>query len=312
MSVALTADAAGLGVVGLAALMRLTPGIAEVGVGLVDGPVLSGQPDLADARLEFLGPLPGTCRSSRGKACEHATFLAGVLVARRGSVAPALCPGCTLMVRPVFREDADSDQIPQSTPAEIGRGVVDCVGAGARVVNISAAMSRPTVRSEQELRHALDWAAARGAIVVAAAGNQGELGSSELTRHPGVIAVVAYDRARRPLGDSNFAGSIARRGVGAPGDEIVSLGPAGAPISRGGTSVAAAVVSGTIALLWSLVPDAPAGTVRRAVVGPAGRRTVVAPLLDAQASYARLVGTHSMPTPLPLPVRDLSSWRTEH
>ena len=307
MSVAVTAGVAGLDIVGLASLMQLTRGIAEVGVGLVDGPVASRQPDLAGANLRFLGPLPGTCTSPGSKACEHATFLAGVLVGRRGSVAPALCPGCTLMVRPVFREDADSGAVPQSTPAEIGRAVVDCVDAGARVINISAAAARPTVRAEQELRHSLDWATARGAVLVAAAGNQGELGSSELTRHPGVIAVVAYDRAGRPLGDSNFASSIARRGVGAPGEAIVSLGASGAPISRGGTSVAAALVSGTIALLWSLVPDAQASIVRRAVAGSANRRTVVAPILDVQASYERLVDGHSMSTQMSLPVQGFSS-----
>ena len=175
------------------------------------------------------------------------------------------------------------------------------------MINISAAVGRPTVRAERELRLSLDWATARGALVVAAAGNQGELGSSELTRHPGVIAVVAYDRAGRPLSDSNFAGSIARRGVGAPGEAIVSLGASGAPISRGGTSVAAALVTGTIALLWSLVPDAHAGILRRAVVRPADRRTVVAPLLDVQASYERLARGHSMPTQTSLPVQAFSS-----
>jgi subtilisin family serine protease len=288
----MTSDDAGLGIPGLALLLQLTRGAAGIGIGLVDGPVLSSHPDLADANLRFTGPLPGTSTAPGGKASEHATFLAGVLVGRRESAAPALCPDCTLVVRPIFRDGTDSTEIPQSTPAEIGRAIADCVDAGARVINISAAVGRPTVRAEQELRHALDWAAHRGAIVVAAAGNQGELGSSELTRHPGVIPVVAYDRAGRLLSDSNFAGSAGRRGVGAPGDAVTSLGTAGAPISLGGTSVAAALVSGTIALLWSLVPGAHAGLVRSAVVGPGSRRAVVPPLLDARASYERLRPGH--------------------
>src|SRR5258708_11453633 len=124
MPVAVAADAAGLGIVGLASLLRLTRGVAEVSVGLVDGPVVSGHPDLAGANLRFAGPLPGTCASPGGRACEHATFLAGVLAGRRGSAAPALCPGCTLVVRPIFREGADSGEGPQSTPAQIGRGSV--------------------------------------------------------------------------------------------------------------------------------------------------------------------------------------------
>ena len=63
MSVAVTAGVAGLDVVGLASLMQLTRGIAEVGVGLVDGPVASRQPDLAGANLRFLGPLRGRARA---------------------------------------------------------------------------------------------------------------------------------------------------------------------------------------------------------------------------------------------------------
>ena len=304
MAPAVAADNTVLDLLRLTSVMRLTSGVPEVGVGLVDGPIVSSHQDLIEASIRTLGP--ATCTSPGSKACEHGTFLAGVLVGRRGSAAPALCPGCTLLVRPIFSEAADGNEIPQATPSEVGTAIVDCVDAGARVVNVSAAVGRPTVRAERELRQALDWATARGALVVAAAGNQGELGSSEITRHPGVIAVVAYDRTGRPLSDSNFAGSAARHGVGAPGDDIVSLGTSGAPISRGGTSVAAALVTGTIALLWSLAPDLHASILRRAVVQPTNRRTVVAPLLDAQAALQRLAHERSMPSQMSLPIQDFS------
>jgi len=46
-------------------------------------------------------------------------------------------------------------------------------------------------RDERELDEVLDYAARRGVITVAAAGNQGAIGSSAITRHQWVIPVAA-------------------------------------------------------------------------------------------------------------------------
>ena len=91
-------------------------------------------------------------------------------------------------------------------------------------------------------------------IVVAAAGNQGALGSSAITRHPWVIPVVACDDRGRPTNESNLGGSIGRRGLSALGAGVTSLAAEGEPLTLGGTSVAAPFVTGAIALLWSDFP----------------------------------------------------------
>jgi subtilisin family serine protease len=62
--------------------------------------------------------------------------------------------------------------------------IVDYVNAGARVLNLSAALPQPFSKGARELEEALGCAAQRGAIVVAAAGNQGTVGGSAITRHP--------------------------------------------------------------------------------------------------------------------------------
>ncbi len=61
-------------------------------------------------------------------------------------------------------------------------------------------------------------------------------------------------------------------------------------MTRSGTSVAAPFVTGTLALLWSLFPDAAAGLVKLAVTqaGVARRRSVVPPLLDGWGAYQAL------------------------
>ena len=146
------------------------------------------------------------------------------------------------------------------------------------------------MRHERAVSDALDYAAARGMLVVAAAGNQGMLGSSAITRHDWVIPVTAFKGDGRLSAESNLAGSFARRGIGAPGDSVTSLTANGGNAPGGGTSVAAPFVTGTIALLWSLFPNLSSGTLRRVLVAtvPSRRRTLVPPLMDAAHAYETL------------------------
>ena len=268
----------------LTALAARTVGRPDVRVGLIDGPVATGHPDLASATILGVGDRPASCDWLGTTACGHGTFVAGILVGRRGSDAPSLCPGCTLLVRPIFGEEHDADGVPVSGPAEVSRAVVECVEAGAAVINLSAAVGHPTVRVETEIRAALDYAAERGTVVVAATGNQSTLGSSEITRHPAVLPVVAYDRRGRLLATSNIGMRVGRSGLGGPG-EVTVFGT-----SRAGTSVATAFVAGAAALLMSLFADRSAREVRHALLCGPPRRSVVPPLLDAEAAYRILAG----------------------
>jgi subtilisin family serine protease len=278
-----------LEMVKLTSLMDRTTGRGEVKIGLIDGPVLLNHPDLAGATIrEVSGRIHSACTQTSSTACQHGTFVAGILSAKRGSVAPAICPDCTLLVRPIFAEtEMTTGEMPSATPEELAQAILDCLDAGARVLNVSAALAQPSVKREQALEDALDQATRRGTIVIAAAGNQGTLGSTAITRHPCVIPVVAYDLQGKPLGYSNLGNSIGRRGVGAPGDGITSLGAEGKPRTLGGTSAAAPFVTGAVALLWSEFPTAVAAEVKYAATQASilRRTTVVPPLLDAWATY---------------------------
>jgi subtilisin family serine protease len=276
-----------LDLVRLRPLMTLTSGIPEIGIGLLDGPVAIDHPDLAGTAMRTVRRDTGACQQPRAGACVHGTFVAGILAARRGSPAPAICPDCTLLVRPIFRETGEFP-VPAATPDDVGIAITECVAAGARIVNLSAATGRPDMEANRKLRHALDYAVRHGALVVAAAGNEGMMGSWEVTRHPGVIPVVSYDLAGRPSDQSNFGRSAGRWGLGAPGHEIVSLASEGLPVSRTGTSFATAFVSGAIALLWSIFPAADPGRVRHALSQGLRRTSVIPPLMNAEAAYEHL------------------------
>lgn len=276
-----------LDLVKLPALMARTEGSPAVRIGLIDGPIVTQHSDLTDAQLrEIPGNSSASCAQASSAACRHGTFIAGILSARRSSAAPAICPRCTLLIRPIFTETTSGrDQMSSATPSELATAITECIEAGARVINLSLALARPSIRGEQALEEALNWAVKRGVIVVAAAGNQGALGSSAITRHPWVLPVVACDLKGRPMKESNLGGSIGRRGLMAPGDGVTSLGAEGQSLTLSGTSVAAPFVTGAVALLWSEFPAATAAQVKRTITEAATRRaSVVPPLLDASAA----------------------------
>ena len=185
-----------LDMVRLRGSMARSSGSAHLAIGLIDGPVEINHPHMARESIrELPGALSASCAGA-GAACQHGTFVAGIYCAKRDSPAPAICPGCTLLVRPIFAEGiAAPTGMPSARPEQLAEAIVDCLRSGARVINLSAAMERPSSGSERSLEHALSEALRRGAIVVAAAGNQGVLGSTAITRHPWVIPVAAYDAA---------------------------------------------------------------------------------------------------------------------
>jgi subtilisin family serine protease len=199
--------------------------------------------------------------------------------------------------------------MPSATPQELAAAIFDCVNAGARVINLSLALAQPSTKGERVLDEAFAQALSRGVLIIAAAGNQGTLGSSPITRHPWVIPVVACDLRGRPINESNLGSSIGTRGLSDPGDAITSLGAGGQALTLGGTSVAVPFVTGAIALLRSKFPEATAGQIKLALMrqpqnfrqrpvmqsrfpstqGYTPRRaSVVPPLLDAEAAYQML------------------------
>jgi subtilisin family serine protease len=278
-----------LDLVKLTTLMEHSSGSPDVTIGLIDGPVVTNHADLAGEHLrELPGPNGAQCTQAASAACQHGTFIAGILAAKRHSPAPAICPTCTLLIRPIFTETTSGrEHLPSATPRELAVAISECIDGGARVINLSLALVQPSTNGEQALEAALNQAVRRGVIVVAAAGNHGVLGSSVITRHPWVIPVVACDLGGRPMNESNLGSSIGRRGLRAPGDGIISLNADAQALTLGGTSVAAPFVTGAIALLWSAFLTATAAQIKLAITqaGNLRRAAVVPPLLDAAAAY---------------------------
>lgn len=120
---------------------------------------------------------------------------------------------------------------------------------GADVINLSLGGNRKDLgrSGPRLLQEAVDYAIAKGAVVVAAAGNSGtDVNDFVPASLPGVIAVSALDSNQKLASFSNRGSAIS---LAAPGVGILSTVPGGEYESKSGTSMAAPFVSGTAALL---------------------------------------------------------------
>ena len=209
----------------LTALMERTSGSPEVKIGLIDGPVVTQHPDLAGEHLhEIPGNNGAACTQADSTACLHGTFVVGILSARREFSRTRHLPRLHAPHPSHFRRN-DHGQRPDAE-----RDASAACRGDHRMYRRRRARDQPEPcagAAFQQRRTGLgrgaQSGARRGVIVVAAAGNQGTLGSSAITRHPWVIPVVACDRRGRPMSESNLGSSIGRRGLTAPGDAITSL-----------------------------------------------------------------------------------------
>jgi len=217
-------------------------------------------------------------------ADRHGTEVAGIIAAdannREGIVGVA--PGVRILalkacwqVQPL----ADSAQCNSFTLAQ---ALTIAIESGARVINLS--LGGP---ADPLLRQLVEYAHKRGVVVVGAVPPDGRTDGFPVGV-PGVIAVDAAEHAA--------AGSSALR---APGREVLTLTPGGHYDFVSGSSLAAAHVSGAVALLLALEPRLDAAAVqellRRSGAGVINVCAAVASLRPGQACGALARGDAAPP-----------------
>jgi subtilisin family serine protease len=214
---------------------------SPVVVAVIDGPYDAAALSrvLAYAPVSLAG---GTCGVSPNSACDHGTFIIGLLGAREDAMIPGLCPDCRLIHVPLFIDMS----APWASVDELATAIVQAVTAGARLINLSLAILGADSQNHPGLAAALNHAERNGAVLLVAAGNQGRLAMGQLLSHPIAIPVVGVDASQRLLPDSNFGPAISRRGVAALG-RMPGYAPGGGTTAMSGTSVATAVATGTLA-----------------------------------------------------------------
>ncbi len=226
----------------------------------------------------------GDCSIERNNACSHGTFIVGFLGARRDAAIPGLCPECRLLHVPLFAEV----DLPSASVARLAEAISVASAAGAKLINLSLAIVGDDAAFDKQLADALDYAESKGAVVLAAAGNQGRLAMGQLLSHPVTIPVVAIDGGGRPLPDCNFGPLISRRGVVAYGHEVLGYAAGGGTTVMSGTSVATAVATATLARLWQGDPHTNGADIRAAVASLDRSKTSIGAVLDLRHLVAAL------------------------
>jgi hypothetical protein len=257
---------------------------SSVRVAVIDGPYdAAGLSGILARDPINLGT--GHCGSKPNSACDHGTFIVGLLGARRDASIPGLCPDCQLLHVPLFVEENSAS----ASVYELANAIKLAVASGARLLNLSLAILNDNSSCPSELAGALDCAQASGAVVVAAAGNQGRRVKGHIIlTHPATIPVVAIDADGRLLPNCNFGPAFLRRGIAAFGHEVRGYVPGGGTAVMSGTSVAAAVATGVLAQVWSARPKANADDIRAAVAQLSPRSQFIPPILDRDALLTSL------------------------
>jgi subtilisin family serine protease len=226
-----------------------------------------------------------------GTIAAHA-LLTGVAPAARILAIRAFAP-------PTGKGDQDG-----STSLAVLKSIDWAVSNGARVINMSFTGPR-----DPELALALAAAAKKGIVLVAAAGNAGPKSAPLYpAAYPNVIAVTATDPDDKLFVRSSRGHHIA---VAAPGVDILAPAPSDTYQIMTGTSVAAAQVSGIVALLLEAKPGLTPQAVRKALLstardlGPKGRDDQFgAGLADAYSAVQSLTAS-----PPNAPVANVSTGR---
>lgn len=244
-------------------------------------PEFAGRPDL----------LALNAQEPAGVGGEHGTMVASVIGAPVNGVGIV-----GIYPRAVIRSwDIAKGTGRELDSTEISGGILAAARAGRTVINLSVGGTR-----DLAVALAISEAVAKGSLVVAAAGNDGDRGNalSYPAALPHVTTVAATERSG---GVAAFSSRSPFVDLAAPGEDIVVASALGKDWRRSsGTSFSAPLVAGAAAWIWTVRPELTAGQVaevlRRSArdIGPAGRDPAAGfGVLDVAAALA-----------LPAPVRD--------
>ena len=139
------------------------------------------------------------------------------------------------------------------TDSQIAEGIIWAVDNGATVINLS--LTRNSVSWPKSWDEAFLYAFENDVVVVAAVGNLAD-GTEQVSAPasiPGVIAVAGVDRELNPSALSSVKGFTI--GVTAPSEDLVAAYPGGEYRLWSGTSAAAPIVSGLVAMIRSMYPE---------------------------------------------------------
>jgi len=145
-----------------------------------------------------------------------------------------------------------------TTDYTILNGIDFALTKGAKVMSLSWGSEKPS----DFLEKILDYAASKGMIIVASAGNEPTGKPVYPAAYPSVIGVGAVYPNGKTWEQSNYGSFVA---IAAPGFASLPVGYNGEPGIYGGTSISAAYTANRIADYWSKHPESSVQQIKDAI-----------------------------------------------
>jgi subtilisin family serine protease len=259
--------------IGAPMIWHYTTGSPDILIAIVDSGIQLDHPDLVDKIWTNPGEIPGNHLDDDGNGkvddlhgwhfyhlytgsgfvpaedanvsddFGHGTHVAGIAAAATdNSVGIAgLAWGTRILPVKVL------DEYGSGWYSDIAAGIIYAADNGAKIINLSLGGESDSLL----LHSAVDYARNRGALVVAAAGNNSGPVYFPAAYDP-VLAVAATDENDQRPAFSNYGPQV---DLAAPGTNIYSTWYRSNYFSKSGTSMATPHVSGVAALLWSRNPN---------------------------------------------------------
>ncbi|MFA7628216.1 MAG: S8 family peptidase [Candidatus Dojkabacteria bacterium] len=171
----------------------------------------------------------------------HGTHVSGIVIAARNNTGTVGVSHGTSVMPVKVLNSAGSGYI-----SDVAKGIYWAADNGAQIINLSLGAPVDT----DVLRKAVNYAASKGVLMVAAAGNEYGAPCQYPAAYGNVICVVATDSSNRLASFSNVGGELA-----APGVSNYSTFLGGTYRYLSGTSMASPHVAGSLALLRGICTD---------------------------------------------------------
>ncbi|GAA3527055.1 hypothetical protein GCM10022419_002280 [Nonomuraea rosea] len=233
---------------------------AGVSVAIIDSGV-----DLQHPQLRLAGKADLTGTDDRD-CLGHGTAVAGIIGAQymQGVLFYGMAPGARLLSYKQTTSEREGD------PALLVNAIKSAADEGADVINVSI-----STQDQPALKSAVEYALAKDAVIVAAAGNVKKEDGTPVPAYPaayeGVLAVGAVNQSGALTDFSNAKTPVAVLG---PGQDITSTWPGRAyNTDLDGTSYAAPYVAGTAALVRARFPTLDQAQVRQRIIATADGAT---------------------------------------
>ena len=230
---------------------RVSTGLG-ISVAVIDSAIDITHPELAGSIADAFDAIDGAARPHK-----HGTAVAGVIGSHANLMGVA--PRAKLLAIRAFASEGGRIGA-EGTTDHVVRSIEWAHQRGARVVNMSFTGPRDPLLS-RELRAGKE----KGIVFVAAAGNEGP---NAAAADDSVIAVTASDATDKVYPAANRGPHVC---LAAPGVDVLVASPSGTYEFKSGTSLAAAHVSGAVALMLQSRPDLSPTAVRTILLNRARR-----------------------------------------